>query len=234
MRLFALSLLSVALFGAAAAPRTKEITIVVNGQSVVSRPPDVATVSLGIATRNDVAQAATSDNNRRYEDLRNRLHALGVGDPAIRTTSFNVNYVAPEPTVPINERPPSGYTVSRQVEIKLSNLDLVGTVIDQAVAANVTEVNNVAYTLSNERQIYAQALGGAVADAQRQARAMAAAANLRILRIAAMQSGYFSPPVVMRAAAVHDGNQAAPPPTQISPSNVDVHATVTVTYVVGP
>lgn len=232
MRLLAFLALAVALLGAAG-PRSKEITITVNGQSVISRAPDVATISLGIVTVNSVAQAATSDNNRRYEDLRTRLHTIGITDPAIRTLSYTVNYVAPEPTLPINERPQSGYTVSRQVNVKLSNLDLVGQVIDQAVSANVSDIYNVAYTLSNERQVYALALGSAVQDAQRQARAMASAANLHIVRIAGMQSGYFSPPVLMRGASVRDGKRP-PMPTQISPSNIDVQATVTITYVVGP
>ncbi|MBV9148492.1 MAG: SIMPL domain-containing protein [Candidatus Eremiobacteraeota bacterium] len=229
----ALSVLAVALLGATAAPHSKDITIVVSGQSVISRMPDVATVSLGIVTINDVAQNATTDNNRRYEDLRNRLHSLGVPYSSIRTVSFNVNYVAPQPELPPSQRERSGYTVSRQIEVKLTNLESVGSVIDQAVAANATDINDVAYTLTNERQIYAEALGSAVADAQRQAKAMASAANLRILRIASMQSGYFSPPILMRAGVAR-GNAMPPAPTQISPSNIDVHANVTITYVVGP
>ena len=234
MKIMALSVLAVALLGATTAPHSKDITIVVNGQSVVTRAPDVATVSLGIVTVNDVAQNATSDNNRRYEDLRTRLHSLGIPDSSIRTVSFNVNYVAPEPQLPLSERPRSGYTVSRQIEVRATNLESVGTIIDQAVAANATDINNVTYSISNERAVYAQALGSAVADAQRQAKAMASAANLRILRIAAMQSGYFAQPVIMRAAAVRRDGGPLPVPTQISPSNIDVHANVTVTYVVGP
>ncbi|MBV9736870.1 MAG: SIMPL domain-containing protein [Candidatus Eremiobacteraeota bacterium] len=232
MRILALSVLAVALLGATAAPHSKDITIVVSGQSVISHMPDVATVSLGIVTINDVAQNATSDNNRRYEDLRNRLHSLGIPDSSIRTVSFNVNYVAPQPELPPSQRERSGYNVSRQIEVKLTNLDSVGAVIDQAVAANATDIYNVTYTLTNERQIYAQALGSAVADAQRQAKAMAAAANLRILRIASMQSGYAMPSPLVRAGMTADVYKAAP--TQIQPSNMDVHANVTITYVVGP
>ena len=232
MRIMALSVLAVALLGATAAPRSKDITIAVSGESVISRMPDVATVSLGIVTVNDVAQNATSDNNRRYEDLRNRLHSLGIPDASIRTVSFNVNYVAPQPELPPGQRQASGYTVSRQIDVKLTNLESVGAVIDQAVAANATDINNVSYTITNEREIYAQALGSAVADAQRQAKAMASAANLRILRIASMQSGYATPGPLVRAGMTADAYKAAP--TQIQPSNIDVRANVTITYVVGP
>ncbi|MBV9277469.1 MAG: SIMPL domain-containing protein [Candidatus Eremiobacteraeota bacterium] len=234
MKAIALCALAVALLGATAAPRSKDITIVVNGESVISRAPDVATVSFGIVTINDIEQNTTSENNQRYEDLRTRMHSLGIPDSSIRTVSFNVNYVAPEPQLPTNERPRSGYTVSRQVEVKTTNLDSVGSIIDQAVAANVSDVNSVSYTVSNERQIYAEALGSAVTDAQRQAKAMASAANLRVLRIAAMQSGYTVQPVIMRAAPMRREGGPPPVPTQISPSNIDVHANVTVTYVVGP
>ncbi len=231
MRAFVLSLIAIALLGAAAPP-SKDIRIIVNGESVVTRTPDVATVSLGIVTINDAEQNATSDNNRRYEDLRTRLHALGIADPSIRTTGFNVNYVAPDPSVPVRERPRSGYTVSRQVDVKLTNLDMVGNIIDQAVSAGVTDINNVTFTLSNERAVYAEALGSAVADAQRQAKAMASAANMRIVRIAGMQTGAMPLIGVVRPGVAADVYRATP--TQIQPSNVDVHANVTVWYIIGP
>lgn len=238
MKYFGLILLTAALLGASGP--SKDLTIVVNGEGTVSRSPDVATVSMGIVTTDTVAQKATTDNNSRYNDVRNRLHSIGITDPAIRTLSYNLNYEPPQPPEAGGTRPagrPNGqegaYTVSRQVEVRLSKLDQVGEVVDQVVGANVSNVYNIGYSISNYREVYAQALKSAVSDAQLQAKAMASAAGMHIVRISAMQSGGFYPrPLMMKASAPRSAGAAIP--TELPPGSMDVQANVTVTYVIAP
>ncbi len=239
MKYIGIALLAAALLGATAP--SKNVTITVNGEATVSRPADVATVSLAITTTDPVAQTATSSNNSRYNDLRNRLRAIGIADPSVRTLSYNLNYLAPPQAEargeggiqrPYPGAPQAGYTVSRQVEVTLTNLDLVGKVVDEAVGANVSNVYNVGYTISNYRQVYAQALKEAVADAQLQAKAMSSAAGMRIVRISAMQTGGYAQPIMMRAMSAP---AAAPQiPTEIPAGPMDVRASVTITYVIAP
>ena len=233
--------LAVALLGASA---PKDVTITVSGEGTISRAPDTAQIMLAIDTSNAVAQTATTDNNSRFNDLRNRLHDIGIADDAIRTLSYNVNNFMPQP-VPMGASPMrpapypggqgSGFTVNRQVQITLKNLDLVGKVVDAAVAANVTNIYNVGFSISDYRAVYAQALRDAVLDAQGQAKAMASAANMHVVRITAMQSGgYYPRPIMMRAMA-----PGMPPPAPIAteiqpPGPMDVHANVTITYVIAP
>jgi uncharacterized protein YggE len=233
-------LLLAALLLGASAPASKDVTITVNGEGTINRAPDTATITLGIVTSNAVAQTATTDNNSRFNDLRNRLHDIGIADAAIRTLSYNVNDYMPQPMgvsqsmrpVPY-QTPATGYTVNRQVEITLQNLDLVGRVVDQAVAANVSDVYNVGFSVSNYRALYAQALKEAVLDAQAQAKAMASAASMHVVRITAMQSGgYYPRPMMMRAVAAPAPAQI---PTEIAPPGpLDVQANVTITYVIAP
>lgn len=236
-------LLAAVLLGASA-PAPKDVTITVNGEGTIDRAPDTATITLAIVTSNAVAQTATTENNSRFNDLRNRLHEIGVADTAIRTLSYNVNNSMPEPVpmgvnqsmrpVPYPRPQAPGFTVNRQVEITLKDLGLVGKVVDQAVAANVSDVYNVGFSVSNYRTLYAQALRDAVLDAQIQAKAMASAAGMHVVRITAMQSGGFYPrPMMMRAVAP----LAAPAqiPTEIQPPGpMDIHANVTITYVIAP
>jgi uncharacterized protein YggE len=246
MKNLAMVLISVALLGAVS-PASKNVTITVNGEATISQAPDTASIGLSIVTAAPVAQTATSDNNSRYNDLRNRLHAIGITDDAIRTLSFNVsNYIAPQPMpmgvlqqsmrpIPNPDTPGPRFTVVRQVEIMLKNLDLVGSAVDQAVAANVSNVYNVAYSISNYRTLYAQALKGAVTDAQMQAKAMASAAGMHIVRVSAMQSGGFYPRPMMVRAMSAQAPGAPPIPTEIQqPGSLDVHANVTVTYIIAP
>ncbi|MDP9016892.1 MAG: SIMPL domain-containing protein [Candidatus Eremiobacteraeota bacterium] len=244
MKYLGISLMAILLLGSAP---SKTVTITVNGEGTVSRNPDTAMLGINLQTTNDIAQAATTENNGRYNDLRNRLHEIGVDDASIRTLSYNVNYQPSPPQMepgalqtqqyPVRYQPRYGYTVSRSLQIKMTNLDLVGKVVDAAVAANVSNVYNVGYSVSNYRELYAQALKAAVADAQRQANAMASAANMHVVRIAAMQMqgyGYYPPPMPMRAMPMPMSAQTGIPTEIQAPNPVDVHAGVTVTYVISP
>ncbi|GAC1504088.1 MAG: hypothetical protein NVS1B14_09830 [Vulcanimicrobiaceae bacterium] len=174
--------------------------------------------------------------------MRNRLHAIGVTDAQIRTLSYNVNWVPPQLPQPESQGRPveypyygphPGYTVMREIQVTLSDLNLVGNVIDQALLARVTNVNGVVYTNSQERTLYATALKMAIQDAQRQARAMAEASNLRIVRLRSLQTGYYAQPMVMRSMDAAPA-RAQGIPTQITPGNLDVRANVTATYVLAP
>ncbi|PZR58506.1 MAG: hypothetical protein DLM50_03230 [Candidatus Meridianibacter frigidus] len=235
---------ALALLAAAPAKPPNAITITVNGEGAISKAPDTAAVTASIQTNADTAQSAAEDNNGRYNDMRNKLHAIGVSDDQIRTTSYNVNYVQPQPEPPGGPTtagpvpgpyygPHPGFNVTRDVQITTKDLNAVGTIIDQALSARVTNIYGVGYTNSQERTLHAQALKMAVADAQQQAQAMAEAAHLRIVRVQSLQSGYYAQPMVMRAM----GTAPSPTPqipTEIAPGNLDVRATVTVTYLLAP
>lgn len=244
MKTLGFLILAVALLGASA-PASKDITITVNGEGTISRSPDTAQITMAIVTSNQVAQTATSENNSRFNDLRNRLHAIGITDDAIRTLSYNVNDYMPQP-VPMGvnqsmrpvpyQTPTPGFTVNRQVQITLRDLGLVGKVVDEAVAANVSNVYNVGYSFSNYRALYAQALRDAVLDAQGQAKAMASAADMHIVRVTSMQSGgYYPRPMMMRAMGPQNAPTPAPIATEIQPPGpLDIHANVTISYLIAP
>ena len=220
--------------GAGAQPRPtpapERPTLTIGGQGLISRAPDRATLGCQIVTNNDSAATATSQNNTIYNGLRSRLTALGIPESAIRTQSFNVNFI-PKPTDASSYKPPrTGYVVTRSLGVTIDNLDLVGRAIDAAVAAGVTDLGGVSYGIRDTRGAYAQALAAAVRDAESQASAIAEAAHLRVDGIRAISTGgYVPPPMPLQAL----GRVAAAPanvPTEIPPSNIDVRASVSITY----
>lgn len=226
-----LSLLSGAPLAAPAASQTAVVTV--TGQGRATAAPDMATETFTIATNADSAAAATSDNNTRYNRFMKAVERLGVAHADIRTTGYNVSYNPPPQPQP-QQMPPSppqryGYFVNRSIEVTLHNLALVGKVIDGAVASGVTDIGGVSYGISDRRGQFQLALRDAVSDARSQAEAMAAAAGLHVVRVKSMGQGY--PQVVQPRMMAADVYAAAPaPPTQIEPSNVEVTATVTITY----
>ena len=234
MRTFSvLALLLVAAFPANAVAQTQRAQtpiITVTGQGTISRAPDQATLALQIVTNNDVAATATSQNNTVYNALRSRLASIGIAESALHTRGFNVNFV-PKPTDATSFKPPrTGYVVTRSLDVTLNDLTAVGRAIDGAVAAGVSDIGGVSYGFKDRRAVYAEALAAAVRDAGTQANAIATAAGLRLGPIRAINAGGSvvpRQPVLMgRAMAAN----AAPVPTEIQPSDIDVSASVTVTY----
>ena len=208
---------------------TPPSTVTVSGSGTISRDPDRATLSVSIATNNDVAATATSANNRLYNALVERMRAIGITAGAIKTSNYDLNFV-PKPPPGDNYKPPqTGFIVTRGLSITIDNLSNVGGAIDAAVAAGVTQVNGVNFGVRDERAAHAAALAAAVEDAAAQASAIAQAAHMHlgaIRRISSVQS----PPVFAARAMTLAVKAPVQVPTEITPSSIEVHATVTVTY----
>ena len=210
-------------------------TLAVSGEGTVSRSPDQAIVTAQIITNNDVAATATSQNNATYGGLRTRLNAIGIPESAIKTNFFNVNFI-PRPADAASYKPPrTGYVVTRGLSITINELDAVGRAIDAAVAAGVTDVGGVSYGLRDRRAVWTLALAAAVRDAQTQAAAIAEAAHMRVAGVRTINAGgYFAPvPAPLQMAGRMSAAAAPNVPTEVQPSNIDVRATVSITFNLG-
>jgi hypothetical protein len=146
--------------------------------------------------------------------------------------------------VSYNARPPQpnpqyqqryGFVVNRVVAVTSAKTDQVGAIVDAGIAAGVTNVNNVAFGLHDNRAAYRTALAAAVADADAQARAIAAAAHVRIVRVLTIGTAGPVTPIrpVMQYALVA-GAPPPPVPTDLQPSNLSITASVSISYEIAP
>jgi len=203
----------------------------VTGQGSVDSMPDQVVVSFSIITNDDNATRATSAANTTYNALVASLRALGLDPAAIKTTSYSVSYNArpAQPNPQLQER--YGFVVSRFVAVTSAKTDQVGTIVDAGIAAGVTNVNDIAFGLRDNRAAYHTALAAAVAEADAQARAIAAAAHVRIIRILAIGTGGSVAPIrptVQFDTMVVGGARSVP--TNVQPSNLSVTASVSISY----
>lgn len=225
-RLLALAAIFMLMTGPAIAAAPSLITVTAEGRAATT--PDMATATFSIATNAATADAATSDNNSRYNRLLQALTRLGIAKTDVSTSSFSVNYnPPPKPPETPQQGQRYGYSVYRGVSVTVHRLAQVGKVVDAAVGAGVTDVNGVSFDTSQKSAQFAQALRDAVHQARMHAQAMAAAAGLRLVRVKEMQEGA---PAVIRPMASEVFKAAPAVPTQIEPSAVETRATVTVTY----
>ena len=205
-------------------------TVTVTGEGTITKQPDRAVLSLAAITNDDSAQTATAQNNAMYEEVLRRMASLGIAQSAIATSAYDVAFV-PKPEAAAPYKPPrTGYVVTRRLSVSIDNLSLVGRAIDAAVGAGVPEIDGVTFGLRDPRSAYAQALGAAMRDAATQAEALATAAHLRLGNVRTISSAReLTPPAPVMRMAVE-----AAVPTKIPPSQVNVIATVNVTYDLQP
>jgi len=208
-------------------------TLAVTGLAAVVRAPDRATVSFRIETTNEQAAAATSSNAAIANALTARLAPLNIPASAISTSGYGLNY---------NPRPPKpdpastqryGYTVERTIEVVVNNVDGAGAVVDAGVAAGVTNVNGISFSLRDRHAAVRDAQVAALADAVAQAHSLAAAAKVRLVRILAISpSGGSQPGPLLRASP--GLLMAAAVPTTIDPGSLTITASVGVEYEIAP
>jgi TonB family protein len=210
--------------------------VVIVAQGVASRPPDVAYVTVGIVTNDDVAATAAGQNAAIYDALRAKLKPLGIEDAAIRNVYFNVGFVA-RPTAAPELRPGYngryGYVATRQLNLTVTNVAAAGAVVDAALAAGATSAGNVQYALLDRGPAYREALATALNDAASQARAVATASRMHVAGIKQIQVGQnqLGQPTAAPAPAFGSSNASAVSGwTSMHPAPVEVRASATVTY----
>ncbi len=208
-----------------------EHTISVQGVGNIFVKPDLAEVSLGVdITRNKLADAR-NDAASAMAAIIDALHALGIADADIQTSYFSIN---PTYDYSSNTQRVTGYEVNNILLVEVRNLDQLGAVVDNSVAAGATTVNGITFKLSDTTAAENQARDAAVKDARSRADALATAAGVQISGVASIAETSYSMPWPIYADA--RGGTVAPEaqaPTPIIPGNTEVTINVSVVYTIG-
>lgn len=208
-------------------------TLTANGTGTVYAVPDIAIVSIGVATRAATAAAALSQNSAEMAQVIATIKAEGVARRDIGTTGFSVYpvYEQQQPTNGNPTEPPRvvGYQVSNEVRVTIRDIGASGAVLDKVVSAGANQVNGISFDSSDRKGPADAALADAVADARRQAEIMAAAAGVRLVRIVNVNASSGGGPMFARAEMM--AMDAAVP---VMPGQREVSANATVTWEIVP
>ncbi|MFY9557861.1 MAG: SIMPL domain-containing protein [Blastocatellia bacterium] len=214
--------------------RTLHPSIRVTGDATVSVKPDQAEISIGVVTQAPTAQAAAAQNAQKQDSVISELRKTLGSNADIKTVSYslNPNYRYPkeggQPTI-------AGYTASNTVQIKTTNLEQVGKVIDIATGSGANNIQSLRFTLKDEAAARTQALREASTKARSKAEAIASALGLRIQRIVRVEEGGLSVRPVMEYAAADTAMlRQSTAPTPIESGSIEIRATVTLTVEVAP
>jgi uncharacterized protein YggE len=203
-----------------------EHTISVTGSGKVVLTPDVADVSLGVTVQRDKASAARDEASRIMAAVIAALHGLGIADADIKTTQL---YVSPMYNYG-NSQQISGYQMSNIVSVHVRDLNKLADVIDQSVAAGATDVQGVAFDVSDRAAAEQDARTAAVKDARAHADTLAAAAGVTISGVQSIAETTSSP---WPWPGMGFAGDAAGVPTPIQPGTAELTIDVSVVYIIG-
>lgn len=147
----------------AESPRT--ITVTGSGQAALT--PDIAYVTIGVRTEGQDAAEAVAENSEKSQTVIQAIREAGVAARDIRTTNFSIY---PQQSFN-NEGQPQEitYVVENSVYVTVRELDLIGSLLDEAVQAGANSIHGIQFDVADK----AQALSGARREAIDNARAVA-------------------------------------------------------------
>lgn len=199
-------------------------TITVTGEGIVETASDQATISLGVTTNAQTAVAALAANSEAMEAMMNQLRAAGVAPADLQTANLSLNPnwsgydSSSTPTI-------AGYIASNMLNVRVRDLEALGTILDAAVSDGANTMNGISFGLSEPNPVMNEARTRAVADATSRASVLATAAGARLGPVVSITEGgtYPGPAPMFRAESTG---------VPIAEGELAMTASVTVTFAI--
>ena len=210
-------------------------SLTVRGDAQLEKPADELRIRVGVVTESDEAPTALRENSRQMNDVIDALKKTGLTDKEYQTSRFQIQpmYTRRPRQADATWKPKIiGYRVSNSLNVKTKKLELAGELIQAANEAGANSIDSISFGLADPRTHRAEAIRAATANALTDARTLAEAASLRLVRVLSitLDQAAAPPPIPLQrmSAGMAMAEAAIPPPIQ--PGDVTVHANVTVVY----
>lgn len=204
-------------------------TVTVSGQATVTSPPDEAVVVLTVENDAATAPAAMDATSLQSQKMLDRLKSDGIPESAIQTSSITLYPVRTyDPTT--GKETLTGYRAQNSIKVTLKDAPTVAKVLAAGVETGATQVSGPEWRLRDGSQAVNEALKQAVVNARAKAESLAAAEGVGVGEVLTMTEGTVQmpvPPMYAMGGATDSAKVMEPP---VSSGNLDVTATVTVTY----
>ncbi len=200
-------------------------TITVSGQGEVSLAPDMARITIGVLEEAGEAEAALAAMTASMAAVLDRLRAAGLSESDIQTGSFSLNprYRRSDSIGP-GEARIDGFVASSNVHVEIADLDLLGPVIDAAVADGANTLGGIGFDVADRSATLDAARRLAVADAAARAALYAEAAGVDLGEVLSVSEAGAAPFDPMPRMAMAESADA------IAPGELTISARVTLVY----
>jgi uncharacterized protein YggE len=156
-------------------------TLDLTGHGEARQPPDLATIDLGVTTDAPTAQAAMAQNAAAMTGVIAAVRAKGIEPREIATSTLSL-----APQYAYAQGQPArltGYQATNRVTITLTDLTLVGPVVDAGVAAGANDAGQISFGLKSRASAETFARLAAIKALDDKAVTMADAAGYHIRRL---------------------------------------------------
>ena len=199
----------------------------INATGEVTRVPDVAVISAGVASRAPTATAALQQTANRMERVLAALKRAGLADRDIQTSNVNLNA---EYRYPANQSPQLvGYTASNTVTIRFRDIGNSGKILDALVSEGANQINGPSLVVDKPEAALDEARAKAIAVGRARADLYARSLGMRVVRVVAVNESGGSypvpPPMPMYARA-----EAAQADTKIMPGEQKLQVNLAMTF----
>ena len=199
----------------------------INATGEVTRVPDVAVISAGVASRAPTATAALQQTANRMERVLAALKRAGIADRDIQTSNVNLNA---EYRYPANQSPQLvGYTASNTVTIRFRDIGNSGKILDALVSEGANQINGPSLVVDKPEAALDEARAKAIAVGRARADLYARSLSMRVVRVVAVNESGGSypvpPPMPMYARA-----EAAQADTKIMPGEHKLQVNLAMTF----
>ena len=159
--------------------------ISVSAQGEASVTPDLALVTFAVSGDGKELGPTRDDVNKRSSEVLTAVRRLKITDADINAPDVGIHpqydYRKGQTLI--------GYRVSRQMQVKVRDLDRLGEVLDGVVGAGANEVFGAQMSAADPTAAEHAALEAAMAAAQAKAEVLAAAAGVKLGRVARIDEG---------------------------------------------
>lgn len=218
------------------APEAQPRTISVNATAEVRRAPDRAVISLAVETTAATAAEASSRNAEQMSRVLEAIRRLGIDREDIQTRRVELSprYERMQPGREDQQPRIAGYVATNQVVVTVDDIGMVGQIVDAGIAAGANRVSGISFELRDPEAAHHEALRLAVQRATREARVVAEALGEPLgPALTVSTSAYMPPPQPMAMRARVEAFDAQQMPTPVEPGELDVQATVSITFRIG-
>ena len=213
-------------------PATPAMTVV--GQGHILLPPDTAFVTFGMETTGRTVHDAERQNRLVMSKVLERLKTLQIEPERIQTAAFTVSPQYKPPPKRSDAPPGSpeiiGYVIGNTITVEVRNIETVGPVIEESLAAGANQFQSLQWGLRDEQQAKVGALKLAASKAREKAAALSEILKVKLARLlsATEESRIVRPvPRLARSMVAMEGGGGEAP---VFSGEIKVEATVTVVY----
>jgi len=221
------------------APSTVTVPhLTVEGHADLRKPADQLRLTIGVVTENPEATVALKENTSKVEAVLKAIDRVGLKKGDYQTGRFQLQPMrSPRPRQVSPDWEPKiiGYRVTNAIDVRTTQLDLTGKLIQAANEAGANSIENIRFDLADQRTHRTEAIAVATRNALADAETLASAAGVRLVRLLSvnLDNASVRPPGPPRGGArMMAAAESAPVP--ITSGDVTVRATVAVVYEIAP